>query len=262
MDATGTAPAELAEPAAAAAPLLTPQQALGLEQDLLARVSRGEIDLGWHCWHTTPALFAPRALAPPGRFAAAAAGSAARGWPVVVRASGGDLVPQAPGLLNLSLVWRQAGLDASLAAAYERLGRPLLAGLAAVGLRAGYGTVAGAFCDGRYNLVVAGRKIAGTAQRWKIIGAAGRQPRELAVLAHAVLLVETDLEPLVASVNAFYRACGMARRCRADAHTTVAAEHRRATGRTWHASDRHRLMAALTMSLGQDTRPLAATIGG
>ncbi len=130
-------------------------------------------------------------------------------------------------MLNLSLVWRQPGVDASLAAAYARLCQPIQAALAAQGLATHYGTVAGAFCNGRYNLLVADRKIAGTAQRWKIMRAGGNRPREIVVLAHAMLLVDTDPAALVDAVNMFYQYSGIARRCSADAHTTVAEQYRR-----------------------------------
>ena len=75
-----------------------------------------------------------------------------------------------------------------------------LALLAEHGLEGNYDFVPGSFCDGQYNLVIGGRKITGTAQRWLAPG----QDHGGAVLAQAMLLVAGDApgqrHPLVANV--------------------------------------------------------------
>ncbi len=60
----------------------------------------------------------------------------------------------------------------------------------------------GSFCDGRYNLQIAGKKLVGTAQRW-----AGGTREQAAVLAHACLLVDLDLVEATGKVNQFYQLC-------------------------------------------------------
>ena len=168
-----------------------------------------------HLWQAPCGLVVPRRytlLA--GWTAALAAGGAGQ---VQVRASGGGLVPQGPGVWNLSLIWQsdEAAPHAS-DAVYRALCRELAAALAQLGLAATPGPVNDSFCDGRYNLAVAGRKVAGTAQAWRRI--AGKP----VVLAHAVIIVNADLERLAEMANRFEAELGSATRYRAGALTSLA----------------------------------------
>ncbi len=138
------------------------------------------------------------------------------GHALQVRDSGGGLVPQGPGLTNLTLVFPTRATPAATDAIYRALCAGLQSALAPLGLTATTQAVEGSFCDGRYNLAVDGRKIAGTAQAWRRIE--GRQ----IVLAHAVLIVDADIEPLTAAANALEEALGQTRRYRAGAVTSVA----------------------------------------
>ena len=170
-----------------------------------------------HLWRGEPGLVAPRSCTTlPGWPAAAQAHR------VLVRASGGGVVPQGPGLLNLSLVWRtDANADAGGApsgteAIYRALCDELAGALAQLGIAAAPQAVEGSFCDGRFNLAVAGRKLVGTAQSWRRV--AGTP----VVLAHAVIVVDADLQSLTESANAFERDLGSGRQYRAEALTSVA----------------------------------------
>jgi len=136
-----------------------------------------------------------------------------------VRASGGGLVPQGPGIWNLSLVW--AVDDSSkleIGAIYRRFCARLTDGLKELGIFSEPGLVNGSFCDGRFNLAVHGRKLVGTAQAWKRI-----QTRQI-VLAHAVILVDVDTVGLARSANEFEAAIGSDVRYNANAITCVAQE--------------------------------------
>jgi len=141
------------------------------------------------------------------------------GWPVRVRRSGGRPVPQGPGILNLSLT-RPLGGSAGVAfgAVYDDLCVTLAAALARLGVATRQAEVPGSFCDGRHNLAVGARKIAGTAQYW--IRRGGRQ----AVLAHALLLVDVDTEVITARLNELETTLGSGRRYLAGAVTTLARE--------------------------------------
>jgi lipoate-protein ligase A len=100
----------------------------------------------------------------------------------------------------------------SLESAYQNLCAPLLDTLLECGIRADVGRVDGSFCDGRYNLTVHGRKIAGTAQKWKS-GPDGRRT----VLSQAMLIVEfSGLAPGIAAINEFYANLGLPQRFDAD----------------------------------------------
>jgi len=172
---------------------------------------------GAHLWCAPPGLVVPKGYRRLPAFDAACAASAAAGWPVQVRESGGGLVPQGPGLCNLSLVWRGEGaMPSGTDAIYRELSDGLAAAFARLGVVTATHAVEGSFCDGRFNLAVNGRKLVGTAQAWKRIAG---QP---AVLAHAVVVVSADLQVLTAAANHFEAAAGSGRRYRADALTSVA----------------------------------------
>jgi lipoate-protein ligase A len=166
---------------------------------------------------------------------------------VLVRASGGGVVPQGPGLLNLSLVWRTdayVGADAGAApsgteAIYRALCDEVAAALSRLGIAATPQAVQGSFCDGRFNLAVAGRKLVGTAQSWRRV--AGRP----VVLAHAVIVVDADPQALTEAANAFERDLGSARRYRAEALTSLALAWQQAHRRAPDVDMPARLSAAL-----------------
>jgi lipoate-protein ligase A len=193
-----------------------------------------------HLWRGEPGLVVPRSC------------TTLPGWPaaskahrVLVRASGGGVVPQGPGLLNLSLVWRPdahaaaGGAPGDTEAIYHALCDGLEAALGRLGIAAAPQAVEGSFCDGRFNLAVAGRKLAGTAQSWRRV--AGRP----VVLAHALIVVDADLQALTEAANAFERDLGSGRRYRAEALTSVALAWQQAHGRA-PAGD---LEAALSTAL-------------
>jgi hypothetical protein len=165
-----------------------------------------------HLWFGEAGLVAPRnCMALPGW------ADAERAHPVQVRVSGGGVVPQGPGVVNLSLVWR-ADIKAPTAtdAVYLALCDRLCRAFATLGVATSAQAVAGSFCDGRFNLAAAGRKLVGTAQSWRRIG--GRS----VVLAHAVVIVSADPFALTAAANAFERDLGSGREYRADALTSFA----------------------------------------
>ena len=174
-----------------------------------------------HLWRGTTGLVVPRSYERESGFAHACAQAALHGWPVQVRASGGGLVPQGPGVLNLSLVWRAAQVQPhGTDAVYRGLCAGLAAAFARLGIAAHAAEVPGSFCDGRFNLAVAGpqgpAKLVGTAQAWRRVNG---QPT---VLAHALMLLRADPVQLTQACNAFEAALGSARRYRESAVTSVA----------------------------------------
>ncbi|NWO08537.1 MAG: ligase [Alteromonadaceae bacterium] len=127
-------------------------------------------------------------------------------WPVYVRQSGGTAVPHGPGTLNLSLFLpRPKEMKWNIDDIYRLLGAPLIRMLESrFGLEPYFGEVPGSFCDGRYNVVVRGKKIVGTSQIWKGGPAGLRSQRPGYILAHATLLTRIDREQAVSALNAFY----------------------------------------------------------
>ncbi|MGO4306442.1 lipoate--protein ligase family protein [Cupriavidus sp. RAF12] len=169
-------------------------------------------------WEAPLSLVIPRSyLRQPG-IEAVRADFAARGCPVWLRMSGGGLVPQGPGILNVSLAYAvPKGAATWMEPVYLHLCEVLADGLRQVGVDTHWQAVEGSFCDGRYNLAWgpadAARKIAGTAQYWRRAPAAVQTPdgqRHL-VLAHAILLVSADPVEINARANAFEAAIGSGR---------------------------------------------------
>jgi len=186
------------------------------ERDWLVRVAATGRAAA-HLWRSTPALVAPRSHERLPRWTQACAASAAGGWPVQLRLSGGGLVPQGPGVLNLSLIWPAGSASpAGTDAIYRTLTDDLAAAFARLGIEARAQAVEGSFCDGRYNLAVGGRKCAGTAQAWRRVD--GRP----LVLAHAVIIATADPVALTLAANRFEATAGSLRRYRADALTNLA----------------------------------------
>ncbi len=164
-------------------------------------------------WSSEPALVAPSRMVKLPGFARACARATEAGWPVHLRATGGDLVPQGPDIVNLTLMFRgPQGAASTLEDAYRRLTAPICEALSNAGISSRYGSVSGALCDGRFNVTVKGRKFAGTAQRWRPMS------NGVAVQTHAMMLIRTPDENTITTLNCFYHDCETERVVHAGAH--------------------------------------------
>lgn len=138
---------------------------------------------------------------------------AREGWPITVRLSGGGVVPQGPGILNLSLAFPVEGrpMDHS-EAAYLLICRIIQDALAPFGIPTQAQAVEGSFCDGRFNLAVNNpvRKVVGTAQVWRRIPAGS--PDTHVGLVHALILAHIDPGHLSKQANRLEEALGSPRR--------------------------------------------------
>ncbi len=161
-------------------------------------------------WEAPLSLVIPRSYLRQPNIETVRADFAASGCPVFLRMSGGGLVPQGPGILNISLGYAvPKGAASWMEPVYVHLCEVVAEGLRAVGVQTHWQAVEGSFCDGRYNLAwgppEGARKIAGTAQYWRRAPAEAQTPdgqRHL-VLAHGVLLVDVDPVEINARANAF-----------------------------------------------------------
>ncbi|WP_136474234.1 lipoate--protein ligase family protein [Pseudomonas sp. DG56-2] len=200
---------------------VTVEAGLQAEQELLAAVCKGETDYGLLFWRPTDrALVMPRRMSRLEGFEAACAELAIAGWPVLLRETGGEPVPQSPAVINIALIYvapRSEGDHGRIENAYERLCLPLCEVLREWGGLASVGEIEGAFCDGRYNVNLNGRKLVGTAQRWRQ-GLGGKRP---VVLVHGALLLDNERESMVAAVNRFNECCELEQRCLADSHIAL-----------------------------------------
>ncbi|MCQ3028622.1 lipoate--protein ligase family protein [Pseudomonas tremae] len=197
------------------------EQGLQAEQELLASVCAGEADHGLLLWRPTDqALAMPRRMSRLPGFIEASDTLADNGWPVLLRETGGEPVPQSCATVNIALVYAQPAADSDrdrIETAYLRLCQPILDLLLALGGQASLGEVAGAFCDGRFNVNLDGRKMVGTAQRWRQ-SQGGTRP---VVLAHGALLLDDQRAQMVAAVNRFNELCELDQRVRAESHIAL-----------------------------------------
>jgi len=180
-------------PDRAVMPVATAAEGLAAEMAMLGAVAAGQAPASAFLWSArAPGLVLPERLTRSDRFAAAAGDCAAAGWPVTARRTGGGITPQGPGVLNVALAFQVAPCKArTIRQSYDAICTPLTQALGALGIAATPAPVSGSFCDGDFNLAVAGRKIAGTAQRW----------RGQTCLAHALILTDIALAPAVAAVQ-------------------------------------------------------------
>ncbi|MFM5274058.1 protein ligase [Aeromonas caviae] len=193
----------------------TPDQILAEEQRWLRECAHDRQPRA-HLWQVPQCLIVTRKDTRLPRYQAACEQLAAEGWPVHVRDSGGTAVPHGAGILNLSLMLPRTTTD--LAHYYRLLGAPLLALLGEYGLAGSYDFVPGSFCDGQYNLVIGGRKVTGTAQRWLAPG----QDHHGAVLAQAMLLVAGNVDQGTRMASRFYELAGGELRFFPATSTTIA----------------------------------------
>jgi lipoate-protein ligase A len=200
---------------------LTVEAGLKAEQDLLAAVCAGAQPDGLLFWQPTDkALVMPRRMSRLPGFESACKVLENSGWPVLLRETGGEPVPQSGATINVALVYvapRSEGDQNRIETAYQRLCQPLCEALTQWGAQASLGEIDGAFCDGRYNVNINGRKWVGTAQRWRQ-GLSGTRP---VVLVHGAMLMDNERESMVAAVNDFNRACELPQRCRAASHIAL-----------------------------------------
>lgn len=206
-------------------------------------------------WESGQGLVVPRTYQRHASFSASCASFAEMGWPVTVRQSGGGIVPQGPGIINLSLAYAVDGkpLDHS-DDAYLLICRVIAGALREFGIDSHPQAVEGSFCDGRYNLAVgcgpSARKVAGTAQLWR------RQPVALGmdaiqiVLVHGLILAEVDVAALTECANRFEQAIGSEKRYSSD---KIASLH---TLATLPATDDRHFVAAVSAALERQIQSL------
>lgn len=207
------------KPSATTGLVLSGQAAFALEAKLLEQVSSGQSSFEIAIWQTERCLVVPQAFTRNALFNQAAESSRNSGWPVFVRCTGGDVTPQGPGILNVTLVYRvSANRTPSIDQHYRLLCQPIFEHLRVNGHTPEFSAIDHSFCDGAHNLSVNGRKMVGAAQRWRSI----RDGSGLKmVFAHALVLVDADLESGIISTNALYQGCNISHRIKEEVHVNL-----------------------------------------
>ena len=181
---------------------------------MLSAVASGAAPRSAFLWFaTSPCLVLPQRYTRTETYPRAARASVAAGWPVTPRKTGGGITPQGPGVLNVALAFTVApphGRD--IRGSYSEITDPLTEAFQPLGIASSAQPVEGSFCDGDYNLAVSGRKIVGTAQRW----------RGNTCLAHALILTDIALAPAITAVQQLATALGHDTRFSLDVHNRLA----------------------------------------
>lgn len=173
-------------------------------------------------WTTAKGLVVPRTYLRSEQFTTVSKQFKHAGWPISVRQSGGGIVPQGPGVLNLSLAYAVNGKPLDHAdAAYLLLCEIISLALRQHGISTRTQAVEGSFCDGRYNLATGPhddpRKVAGTAQVWRRHSKPepGSAPLQI-VLVHAIVLAACDIVTITHQANRLEHALGNNKRYLAE----------------------------------------------
>lgn len=176
--------------------LMPTRTALDGEVKLLDAVSDAPERCLMGIWQSPQSLVAPNGFRRKHGIEAARLASAARGWPVSFRCTGGDVTPQGVGIANVTLSYAlDSGQAPDIEATFDTLCAPIFQVL---GPKTGYGFVDGAFCDGAYNITYAGLKFAGTAQRFRRCRA---DPDRIAVLSHAIFVLRPPRPEVFEAIN-------------------------------------------------------------
>jgi lipoate-protein ligase A len=136
--------------------------------------------------------------------------------PLAIRGTGGTAVPQGPGTANITLFTRHDRAP-GITEFYQQMCGALMSGFEAMGLKTTIGAKPGSFCDGDFNLLYNGQKLAGTAQRW----CRARNGQTLGC-HHVVVLTGGNPAELCHRIEALYAASGAAETFASDAHSDLA----------------------------------------
>lgn len=142
---------------------------------------------------------------------------ASAGWQLSARKTGGAPVPQLPGIINLShIYYLPEEQQYDIKAAYLQLCDVLIEFFKTLGVKVDVHATANSYCDGDYNLNIAGQKIVGTAQRVLLKKGGGR-----VVLSQACIIIDADVNKIVEPVITCNQICHNPAHIEAAVHTSL-----------------------------------------
>ena len=176
------------------------QDFLAWEDDVITAFKTKTLqDPIWACWQSADGLCVTRKEHRLAGFKQAQHDFNRKGFEIATRRSGGTIVPQGSGILNITSIGVEYG-PRNIAQSYQSFCKQLQIWLGDLGFKTDIGPVKGCYCDGDYNLILDGKKLAGTSQRWikgpahdpvidPITGPDKNLGQSFIVLNHAVMLV-------------------------------------------------------------------------
>ncbi len=192
-------------------------RAFDREAELIAEVQRGELAQALMLWQSkTPTLILPAGKkwrqSPELNQALSESG-----WQLVARKTGGAPVPQCAGIINLSHIYHlSANEDYNIQRAYVSLCEVLIEAFSKYGVKLDIHATPYSYCDGDYNLNIAGRKLIGTAQRVLLSKGGART-----ILAQACIIVEANVAAIVEPVVLTNALCEVEADIRGEVHTSL-----------------------------------------
>ncbi|WP_373960147.1 biotin/lipoate A/B protein ligase family protein [Vibrio gigantis] len=198
-------------------PHIDVDRAFEKEDELLQQIQAGEIGQALMLWQAKmPTLVLPAGKKWPVTVQSKAQ-LADQGWQLCSRKTGGAPVPQLPGVINLSHIYHWPRDEAyNIQKAYLHLCNVLTMFFKELGVDVDVHATPGSYCDGDYNLNINKQKIVGTAQRVLLKRGGGQ-----IVLSQACILLDADLEHIVAPVNFYNQVCGNPTVVDAHVHTLL-----------------------------------------
>lgn len=192
------------------------QAAIDADDDLIEQLAGQPVGISTlRIWENNNCLVTTKRMARQQGFAMASERSRVSGWPVYIRSTGGSTVVHRPGILNVSLATISPHQICRPFDSYEELLKVVINGLSRLGVKADVGFVAQSYCNGRFNIHVDNRKIAGTASR---IVRRGGKP---IYLCHCSITVYGPIFRDVKLVNEFEAKLVRDRECNLDRHNSL-----------------------------------------
>ncbi|MEZ5707936.1 MAG: hypothetical protein R3E02_00950 [Blastomonas sp.] len=193
------------------------QPAIDGDQALIRRAATSDAATpSIRLWTNRRCLVTVRAMARLPGFDEAQRASAAHGWPVYVRQTGGTTVAHRPGILNLSWARRAGAGPARIEHCFEEPMRWIVHAAGRLGYELDVGAAPGSYCDGRHNLCHHGRKLAGTAAAIRLIHG------QRVLFFHASITITGDPAQDVAAIARFERSLGLPGDYRPEQHVALA----------------------------------------
>ncbi|PFG57791.1 lipoate-protein ligase A [Vibrio sp. ES.051] len=139
------------------------------------------------------------------------------GWKLFSRKTGGAPVPQVPGIINLSHIYHwPEDKPYDIKKAYLDLCSILTVFFEQLGVNVDVHATPYSYCDGEYNLNIAGQKVVGTAQRVLLKKGGGQ-----VILSQACILIDAKVNEIVEPVQLCNQLCGHDDDIRGDVHTSL-----------------------------------------